>query len=103
MLREAGKPLAIWEMAIGALRAKGVKFPDRHTMKVTRTRLRDTFAKLEARGIAQTVGMGNATRRPLVEGRWAPRQDTRQRPPVHPESGKSQDHDDMVDRAVAGK
>lgn len=40
MLREAGHPLAIREMAIGALRAKGVKFPDRRTVKITRTRLR---------------------------------------------------------------
>jgi hypothetical protein len=32
MLREAGKPLAIRDMALGALRAKGVRFPDRRTM-----------------------------------------------------------------------
>jgi hypothetical protein len=33
--REAERPLAIRDMALGALRAKGVKFPDRHTMKRT--------------------------------------------------------------------
>jgi hypothetical protein len=63
MLRETGKPLAIRDMALGALRSKGVRFPDRRTMRITWTRLRDTFAKLEARGIAQTVGTGKATRR----------------------------------------
>jgi len=66
MLREAGKPLAIKEMALAALKAKGVRFPDRRTMRITRTRLRDTFAKLEARGRATTVGTGNATRRTLI-------------------------------------
>jgi hypothetical protein len=63
MLREAGHPLAIWDMALGALRAKDVRFPDRRTMKTTRTKLRETFAKLEARGVARTVGTGRATRR----------------------------------------
>jgi hypothetical protein len=67
MLREAGKPLAIKEMALAALKAKGVRFPDRRTMRITRTRLRDTFARLEARGMARTVGTGRATRRALVE------------------------------------
>lgn len=66
MLREAEKPLAIRDMALGALRAKGVRFPDRHTMKRTRTKLRETFGKLQARGMARTVGMGKATRRALV-------------------------------------
>ena len=66
MLREAGRPLAIKEMALAALKAKGVRYPDRRTMRITRTRLRDTFAKLEARGMAQTVGTGKATKRALA-------------------------------------
>jgi hypothetical protein len=66
MLREAGRPLAIKEMALAALKAKGVRFPDRRTMRITRTRLRDTFTKLEARGMARRVGAGNATKRTLV-------------------------------------
>jgi hypothetical protein len=66
MLREAGKPLAIRDMALGALKAKGVRFPDRQTMKATRVRLREVFAKLQTRGAAQTVGTGKATRRALV-------------------------------------
>jgi hypothetical protein len=49
VLREAGRPLAIRDMALGALKAKGVRFPDRRTMKTTRTKLRETFAKLQAR------------------------------------------------------
>ena len=71
MLREAGKPLAIRDMALGALRAKGVRFPDRRTMRQTRNKLRETFGKLQARGVAQTVGTGKATRRALVEKRHA--------------------------------
>ena len=63
---EAGKPLTIRDMALGALKAKGVRFPDRRTMKVTRVRLREVFAKLQDRGVARTVGTGKATRRALV-------------------------------------
>jgi len=66
ILREAGNPMAIRDLALGALRAKGVRFPDRHTMKHTRTRLRDTFGKLEARGGARCVGTGRDTRRALT-------------------------------------
>jgi len=68
MLREAGRPLAVKEMALAALKAKGVRYPDRRTMRITRTRLRDTFARLEARGMVRTVGTGKATRRELVDG-----------------------------------
>jgi len=39
-------------MALSALRAKGGRFPDRRTMKTTRAKLRETFAKLQARGVA---------------------------------------------------
>jgi hypothetical protein len=66
MLREAGHPLAIRDMALGALKAKGVRFPDRRAMKGTRVRLREVFAKLQARGVARTVGAGKATRRALI-------------------------------------
>jgi hypothetical protein len=67
MLREAGKPPAVREMALAALKAKGVRYPDRRTMRITRTRLRDTFARLEARGMARTVGTGKATRWMLID------------------------------------
>jgi hypothetical protein len=66
MLREAGKPLTIRDMALGALKAKGVRFPNRRTMKVTRVRLREVFAKLQDRGVARTAGSGRAARRALV-------------------------------------
>ena len=66
MLREAGHPLSVRDMALGALRAKGVRFPDRRTMKQTRVRLREIFAKLQERGRARTVGTGKATRRALI-------------------------------------
>jgi hypothetical protein len=66
MLREAVKPLAVRAMALAALKAKGVRYPGRRTMRITRTRLRDTFAKLEARVMARCVGTGKATKRTLV-------------------------------------
>jgi hypothetical protein len=50
------------------LKANGVRFLDRRTMKATRVRLREVFAKLQDRGVARTVGIGKATRRALVEG-----------------------------------
>jgi hypothetical protein len=68
MLREAGRPLAIRDMALGTLKAKGVRFPDRRTTKGTRVRLREVLAKLQDRGVARTVGTGKATRRSLIEG-----------------------------------
>ena len=51
---------------LAALKARGVRFLDRRTMWITRTRLRDTFAKPEARGMTRTVGTGKATRRALI-------------------------------------
>ena len=66
MLSEAGKPLAIKEMATAALKAKGIRYPDRRTMWSTRTPLRDTFAKLRALGMARVVGVGKTIRRALV-------------------------------------
>ncbi len=66
MPHTAGRPLAIREMALGVLAAKGIRFPDRRTMKRTRVRLREVFAKLQARGVARTVGTGKATRRQLT-------------------------------------
>jgi hypothetical protein len=65
MLRTSDRPLAIREMALGALAAKGIRFPDRRTMRQT-VRLREVFAKLQDRGVARTVGTGKATRRALV-------------------------------------
>jgi hypothetical protein len=58
VLREAQRRLAIREMALAALRAKGVRFPDPRTVRITRTRLCDTFAKLEARAWPGSRGWG---------------------------------------------
>jgi hypothetical protein len=48
-------------MALGALRAMGVRFPDRRTMKQTRVRLREVFAKLQARGCGEDGGESGQT------------------------------------------
>jgi hypothetical protein len=66
ILREANKPLATREIAIRALAAKGVVYPDRCAFKVTRTRLVQFLSKLDARGITRTVRQGKATRRALI-------------------------------------
>ena len=66
MLREAERQPAIKYMAVAVLKAKGVRFPKRRTMRIIQTRLRDTFAKPEARGRATTVGTGTLTKRALV-------------------------------------
>jgi hypothetical protein len=66
MLREAGRLLAIKEVALAALNSKGVRFPDRRTTKQIHVRVRNVFAKLQARGVARTAGTGRATRRELV-------------------------------------
>ena len=66
MLRTSDRSLAIREMALGALAAKGIRFPDRQTMRQTHVRLREVFAKLQDRGVARTVGTGKATQRALV-------------------------------------
>jgi hypothetical protein len=66
MLREAGRPMSIGEMAIAALAAKGVRFPDRRIRRITRTRLRGALNRFEARGLVRSVGTGNRTRRELI-------------------------------------
>lgn len=43
MLREAGGPLAIKDMVRAALAAKGIRFPDRRTMRYARSKLRDAL------------------------------------------------------------
>jgi len=67
MLRVAGRPLAVREMAVGALKVKGIRFPDRRTMKATRVRVREIMGGLERRGLTRAVGTGNATRRMLLD------------------------------------
>jgi hypothetical protein len=66
ILREANKPLATREIAMRALAAKGVVYPDRRAFKVTRTRLVQFLSKLDARGMTRKVGQGKATRQALI-------------------------------------
>jgi hypothetical protein len=67
MLREAGRPLAIRDMALGALTAKGVRFPDRQTTKRTRVRLGRCSLSFRPGAWRGQWGAG-AGRRP--SGRW---------------------------------
>jgi hypothetical protein len=67
ILREAGRPLAIREIALAALATKGIRSPDRRTMKMTRVRVREIMGDLERRGLTQMIGTGRATRRALIE------------------------------------
>ena len=43
------------------------RLSDRTAIQTTRTRLRETFARLQARGAVQVEGVGTAIRRSLVE------------------------------------
>jgi hypothetical protein len=66
ILREAGEPLSIAAVAVRALKAKGVAWPDPALRRRTRTKLREAFGKLRARGVMETVGSGNGTRHRLA-------------------------------------
>jgi hypothetical protein len=66
ILREAGEPLPIAAVAVRALKAKGIAWPDPRLRRRTRTKLREAFGKLRARGVLETVGRGNATRHTLA-------------------------------------
>ena len=50
----------------GRIEGQGRPLPRWRNMRITRTRLRDTFTKLEARGMARRVGTGKATKRTLA-------------------------------------
>jgi hypothetical protein len=67
MLREAGGPVSIRDLAVGALAAKGVRFPDRRTMQYTRNKLRAALNRLAERGLVVSVGTGKGTKRVLVD------------------------------------
>ena len=68
ILREAGEPLPIAAVAVRALRAKGVTWPDPVLRRRTRTKLRAAFGKLRARGVLVAVGSGNGTKHRLACG-----------------------------------
>lgn len=65
ILREADEPLPIAAIAVRALKAKGIAWPEPALRRYTRNKLREAFGKLRARGVTDTVGTGNATRHRL--------------------------------------
>jgi hypothetical protein len=69
ILREADEPLPIRVVAVRALKAKGIAWPDPALRRRTRTKLREAFGKLRARGVLVAVGRGNATRHRLASSR----------------------------------
>lgn len=66
MLRAAGEPLGVAEIAARVLAAKGLPLPPPRIRKVTRTRLRAVFTALGKRGVVRTVGAGQEAKRELV-------------------------------------
>ncbi len=66
ILREADEPLPIAAVAVRALKAKGIAWPDPALRRRTRTKLREAFGKLRARGVLVAVGSGNETRHMLA-------------------------------------
>ena len=66
IMREAGEPLGVREIAIRALAVKGIRYPDRHAMKLTRLRLHQAMILSRERGIVRSVGEGKASKQVLV-------------------------------------
>lgn len=66
ILREAGGPVSVREIAVRALALKGVTEPDRQAMKLTRKRVQQAFARFGARGVVRSVGHGRDGKRELV-------------------------------------
>ena len=66
ILRDAGRPLSTREIVLRALEHKGVIYPDRRSLKLTRLRVQQAFARFNERGITQNVGSGRAGKRELV-------------------------------------
>jgi hypothetical protein len=66
-MRGAGEPLPIRVIAAAALAAKGIKLPDRRTMRLTRLRLQQLFSTWGKRGLVVSVGSGKRTLRALAD------------------------------------
>ena len=67
ILREAGEPLAIREIAVRALARKGIALPGPTMRKDARRRLRMVFSLLNHRGVTRVVGEGNEAKRELAD------------------------------------
>jgi len=59
ILRTAGEPLPLREIALRALATKGVALPDYRLRKVTRQRLGTALVNLASRGLVEKVGSPN--------------------------------------------
>ena len=65
VLREAGEPLPVREIAVRALARKGATLPGPTLRKYVRGRVRECLGKMERRGVVWTVGSGRGTKRGL--------------------------------------
>jgi hypothetical protein len=59
VLRQAGEPLPLREIALRALAAKGVALPDYRLRKLTRLRLANALVVFQERGVVEKVGSPN--------------------------------------------
>lgn len=66
IMREAGEPLGVAQIAVRALAMKGEPLPGPTLRKRVRVRVRCVVAKLEGRGVVVTVGRGKGTKRVLA-------------------------------------
>lgn len=66
IMREAGEPLSVKEIVIRALAVKGIRYPDKHAIKLSRKRLSQVMAGWGKRGVVRAVGEGKAGKRELV-------------------------------------
>ncbi len=67
IMREAREPIGVREIAIRALATKGIRYPDRRAMKLTRLRLIRRSSVSRARDRAD-VGTGKAGKQELAQG-----------------------------------
>ncbi len=66
MLRNAGRPLAVADIAVRLLAAKGITHPDWRATKRTREQVQQSFARLRRRGVIRNIGDGPRALRQLV-------------------------------------
>ena len=66
VLREAGEPMRIRDIAAECLRRKGLYPPSRTLLRQTVQRLQQTFSVLAKRGITVKAGEGRETKRTLT-------------------------------------
>ncbi len=67
VLREEGGPLPIRVIAVRVLALKGIRLPDRATMRRMRHRLRNAFGRLDRRRVTMRIGEGSNAERTLAD------------------------------------